>query len=173
MKNLTKLYVFSSILLFFLALSSCGISKKVNTREVPINASDRARKAVEEGRGVSIGSILKRGKTTFEFSTANPMWRASLEILDFLPLAVVDYSGGVVITDWYSDEVNSNNSLKITLRFLSNEVRSDSLKVIVHQKKCLANSTCTINILNSRLKNELLASIIKKAAILEKEKKKK
>ena len=43
-------------------------------------------------------------KTTYEFSTSNPMWRASLEVLDFIPLSTVDYSGGMIITDWYSED---------------------------------------------------------------------
>jgi hypothetical protein len=68
-------------------------------------------------------------------ATSNPMWRASLEILDFLPLTTVDYSGGIIITDWYSDNGN-NDSIKITVRFLSNEIRSDNLKIIVHKKNC-------------------------------------
>ena len=64
------------------------------------------------------------------------MWRASLETLDFLPLTTVDYSGGMIITDWYSDDTNNLKSIKITVRFLSNEIRTDSLKIIVHQKNC-------------------------------------
>ena len=64
------------------------------------------------------------------------MWRASLETLDFLPLTTVDYSGGMIITDWYSENNNNNESIKITVRFLSNEIRSDSLKLIVHKKNC-------------------------------------
>ena len=172
MKNHTKFYVFSSILSLFLILTSCGIYKKVNTREVSTKADERARQAIEEGRGVSIGKLFKRG-TNYEFSTSNPMWRASLEILDFLPLSVVDYSGGILITDWYADGLNSKNSLKITLRFLSNEVRVDSLKITVHEKRCSSNSICSIKILNSRIQEELLTSIIKKAALLDKETKKK
>ena len=101
------------------------------------------------------------------------MWRASLEILDFLPLNTVDYSGGMIISDWYSDTVN-NESLKITIRFLSNEVRSDSLKIIVHKKDCGSNQNCKITLLgNSTIVNELRSSIVRKAAILEKEDKKK
>ena len=133
---------------------------------------ERAKKNVEEGRGLSIGNVLGGGKgTNYEFSTSNPMWRASLEALDFMPLSVVDYSGGIIISDWYGDE--KNESLKITIRFLSNEVRSDSLKIIVHQKKCLVNSNSEINILNSKIRDELITSIIKKAAILEIDNKKK
>ena len=99
------------------------------------------------------------------------MWRASLETLDFLPLTVVDYSGGVIITDWYGE--NQNESLKITLRFLSNEIRTDSLRITVHQKSCSINSNCKIKILKSKIEEELIVSIIKKAAILEKDSKKK
>ncbi len=153
-----------------LLLLSCGILKpeKVNTREVPINAQERARKNIEEGRGTSLKSIIGRGGgTNYEFSTSNPMWRASLEILDFLPLSTVDYSGGLIITDWYSEN-NSDNSIKITVRFLDNEIRSDSLKVIVHNKNCSTEQTCKINLLNeSSIRSELSTAIIKKAAELE------
>ena len=60
------------------------------------------------------------------------MWRASLETLDFLPFTTVDYSGGVIITDWYSDQ-DSNESIKITIRFLSNDIRADSLQVSIKE----------------------------------------
>ena len=106
-------------------LNSCGGLSKTKTRDVPVNAQERARKNIEEGRGASINTILKgRGGTNYEFSTSNPMWRASLEILDFLPMTTVDYSGGVIISDWYSDENSNKESIKITIRFLSNEVLS-------------------------------------------------
>jgi hypothetical protein len=151
---------------FFFLLPSCG-GKKVDASKVPSNALERAKKNVEGGRGISLGNVLKKNKNTnYEFSTSNPMWRASLDTLDFLPLAVVDYSGGMIITDWYGNEDNSNESLKITLRFLSNQIRTDSLKVIVHQKKCAASTNCSIKILNSRIREELLTTIIRKAALL-------
>ena len=153
-----------------LLLLSCKILKpeKVNTREVPINAQERARKNINEGRGTTLGDLIGRGGgTNYEFSTSNPMWRASLEILDFLPLTTVDYSGGLIITDWYSEN-NTDNSIKITVRFLDNEIRSDSLKVIVHNKNCSTDQTCKINLLNeSSIRSELSTAIIKKAAELE------
>ena len=150
-------------------LTNCSKFKPTNARETPTNALERAKKNVEEGRGVSIGGVLNRDKnTTYEFSTSNPLWRASLEALDFLPLSVVDYSGGIIVTDWYGDEINE--SIKITIRFLSNEIAANSLKIIVHKKNCPINSNCSVNILNSKINNELLASIVKKAAVLEKQK---
>ena len=148
---------------------SCGSAfkpKKVDTRETPIRAEDRAKKNIKEGRGSGLGGLLGMGtgSTNYEFSTSNPMWRASLEILDFLPLTTVDYSGGMIITDWYSEE-NSNDSIKITVRFLNNEIRADSLKIIVHRKGCSTNNKCKISLLNSSaIGSELLTTIVKKAA---------
>ena len=102
----------------------------------PVNADERARQNLEQGRGISLKDVAGgRKSTTYEFSTSNPLWRASLETIDFMPLATVDYSGGMIISDWYSDD--DKESVKITLRFLANEVRSNSIKVIVHKKKCL------------------------------------
>ena len=157
------------LLIVCLLTLSCAAFKpeKVNTRETPISAEDRARKNINEGKGTSLRDLVGGGSTNYEFSTSNPMWRASLEILDFLPLSTVDYSGGLIITDWYSEN-NSNNSIKITIRFLDNEIRSDSLKVIVHNKDCSTEQNCRINLLNeSSIRTELRTAIIKKAAELE------
>ena len=154
---------------------SCIKFKKVDQREIPDGAMAKARKNVEEGRGASIGGLLNRaGKTTYEFSTSNPMWRASLEILDFIPMTTVDYSGGMIISDWYTDNNKNNESIKISIRFLSNEVRSDSLKIIVHKRTCSASQNCKISLLNnSKISQELRSTIIRKAALFEIEAKKK
>ena len=166
----------SFLLGVFLLVSSCGGLSKTDTRETPINAQERARKNIEEGRGASIGSLLGGGgNTNYEFSTANPMWRASLEILDFIPMTTVNYSGGIIISDWYTGETNSSNEfIKISVRFLSNEVRSDSLKIIVHKKKCSQAQNCKVSLLkNSKISGELRSAIIRKAASVEKESKNK
>lgn len=158
------------ISIFSLLLISCQAFKpeKVDTRETPINAQERARKNIEEGRGTSLGGLLGVGRgTNFEFSTSNPLWRASLEVLDFMPLSTVDYSGGMIVSDWYSEN-DQNESIKITIRFLSNEVRSENLKVIVHKKVCSTIENCRISLLeNNAIRDELLTSIIRKAAALE------
>ena len=168
-KNLILLIFFSIFIL------SCGIKFK---KSEPISGPEKARKNIEEGRGASISSAAKRlrgGKTTYEFSTANPMWRASLETLDFLPLTTVDYSGGIIITDWYSDETsNSDESIKISVRFLANDIRSESLKIIVHQRLCKNSQNCRIVLLNqSSIKDELYNTILKKASLIEKQQKEK
>ena len=166
---MTKNLRFFIIVPLILILTSCDALKykKVDTREVPIKGADRARKNVDEGGGVSLKNVLnKRGGTNFEFSSSNPMWRASLEILDFLPLSTVDYSGGVIISDWYTDNSNKNQALKITVRFLSNVVQTNSVKVTVHRKKCSVNQTCNVDVFKSRIQEELIASILKEASII-------
>ena len=160
------------LLISFLMLSACsGIFKNTDAREIPTSGPERARKNLQEGRGVSLKSAtnaIRGGGGTFEFSSANPLWRATLEILDFLPLSNVDYSGGIIITDWYSDSLSQNDSLKITVRFFSNEVRANNIKIIVHEKKCNPSNICQIKEINSKIKEDLLAQILKSAALLEK-----
>ncbi len=171
-----KIPLIATLLTILLALTACGGYEKVDQRTRPDGAQAKARKNIEEGRGASIGGLTRgigRG-TTYQFSSSNPMWRASLETLDFLPLTTVDYSGGVIITDWYSDNDSSKESIKISLRFLSNDIRSESLKVIVHQKICSANLNCRVVLLsNTKIKEELHTTILRKAALLEKESKNK
>ena len=169
MRNLIKIF---ACLFLFSQITSCGgFKKKVDTRKVPISGPERAKKNVAEGRGVGLGQVIgkARGSTNYEFSTSNPMWRATLDILDFLPLSTVDYSGGVIISDWYTDNSNKNQALKITVRFLSNIVQTNSIKVTVHRKKCSVNQTCNVELFKSRIQEELIASILKEAAILEKQ----
>ncbi len=164
-----------TVILLSVFLTSCVKFKKVDQREMPDTAKAKSRKNIEEGRGVSIGGIRKGigGGTNYEFSSSNPMWRASLEIIDFLPLTTVDYSGGMIITDWYTDQVANDESIKITIRFLSNEIRSDSLKIVVHKKTC-KNNNCIVNLLeDTKIKEELYSSILRKAALFDKELKKK
>ena len=132
---MTNFIKISIIVLLTSSLISCGGLKKVDLRKTPINMQERAKKNVKEGKGTSLQGLVGGNRNTnYEFSTSNPMWRASLEILDFLPMTTVDYSGGMIITDWYTDANTTDESLKFTIRFLSNEIRSDSLKIIIHKK---------------------------------------
>ncbi len=171
-------FFWTNFLIFtFLVVSSCSVPKFAQPKKVdpsvPVSAKDRARKNIEEGRGVSLkGAFGGRRGTNYEFSTSNPLWRASLEIIDFMPLSTVDYSGGIIITDWYNDSNNANDSIKITVRFMSNEIQSNSIKIIVHNKKCKTNEVCSINEIDSNIKFELQRSILAKAAALELESKK-
>ena len=178
---LAKKYIFNSemiiknisiliglLLTLILTLNSCGIYRPVDSREFPPDPSERVRKNIEEGRGFKILSGDKKGGT-FDFASSNVLWRATLDTIDFMPLASANYSGGIIITDWYSDENNSNESLKITIRFLTNEVRSDALDVKVFKKNCSVNQSCNMYEEEGELILEIKKSILKKAAVYKKE----
>ena len=170
-----KLIFFFSGVLILNLLNSCGtgIWDPADARKVPANVNDRVKKNLEEGKGFSIGKAMDGGGTrSYEFASSNPMWRASLEILDFLPLANVDYSGGIITTDWYNEGTASDESIKITIRFLTNEVRSDGIRIVVHKRRCNAQQKCAVKKISSALEQELRVAILKKAVVFEKEFKK-
>ena len=147
--------------------NSCGIWDPADARKVSPNADERVKKNLEEGKGFTLMGGTGSGKTNYQFASSNPMWRATLEILDFLPLSNVDYSGGIITTDWYNEGTASNESIKITVRFLTNEIRADGIKVIVHKKKCGVQQNCTVKKVTSTLEYELQVAILKKASIFE------
>ena len=151
-------------------LGSCGIWDPADARKVPANVNERVRKNLEEGKGFSINKVRAGSMGgTYQFASSNPLWRATLEILDFLPLANVDYSGGIITTDWYNEGTSSNESIKITVRFLTNEIRSDGLRIIVHKKRCTIQQKCTVKKVSSAIEHELQVAILKKAVLFEAE----
>ena len=160
-------FLFGIIILSF--LGSCGIWDPADARKVPANVNERVKKNLEEGKGFSFNKALSGSGTSYQFASSNPMWRATLEILDFLPLANVDYSGGIITTDWYNEGTSSDESIKITVRFLTNEIRSDGLRIIVHKKRCTIQKTCTVKKVSSAIEQELQVAILKKAVLFEKE----
>ena len=166
-----KLIFLLGLIVFFNFLLSCGIYKPVDARKVSPNSKERVKKNLEEGKGISIGKMMKggSGSTNYQFASSNPMWRATLEILDFLPLSNVDYSGGIITTDWYNEGTSLDESIKITVRFLTNEIRSDGIRIIVHKKRCNVEQSCKISKITSAIEQELQVAILKKAVIYERE----
>ncbi len=165
-KNIIKTMFFLTLTVL---LSSCGPLKPDWSKTAEPDGRKRAQQNVLEGRGFNFGTGKKRGGD-FLFASSNPMWRASLEILDFMSLSNVDYAGGLIITDWYSED-NPNEAVKITIRFLSNEIRADGLKIDIHKKIC-SNLNCTVKKIDSNLTFEIKDKILRKAAVFEKEQKK-
>jgi len=163
----------SIIILFCMCLLSCkGGLPGADARKVPYDPKERVKKNLEEGKGFRLMDIAKdQGSGNFEFASSNALWRASLDIIDFMPLTSANYSGGILITDWYSDNQNTNQSIKITIRFLTNEVRSDALDIKVFLKKCNTLNSCEISENEGNLKTELNKKILKKAAIYAKQQK--
>ena len=155
-----------------LVLNACnGKFPGADARKVSYDPKERVKKNLEEGRGfrldTAFGNNSKGGD--FEFASSNELWRASLDTIDFIPIATANYSGGILITDWYSDDKNSNESIKISIRFLTNEVRSDALDIKVFYKICQTVTNCVVSQKKGALKAELTKEILKKAAIYKKQ----
>tara|TARA_Y100000766_G_scaffold177782_1_gene152610 strand:- start:169 stop:720 length:552 start_codon:yes stop_codon:yes gene_type:complete len=156
-----------------LLLNACNGIPGADARKYPKDPKKRVEQNLAEGRGFTLndtfGNTGKGG--TFDFASSNELWRASLDVIDFMPLSSVNYSGGIIITDWYSDGQNINESIKISIRFLTNEIRSDALDIKIFNRKCTNNlMNCKITETNKVLVTELTREILKKAATYEKEK---
>jgi hypothetical protein len=144
-------------------LLSCA-KKDSDTGEVinsEPNLKKRQEQAVAKGGGI-FGDINNIGKknNTFEFATSNVLWRATLKSLDFMPMINADYSGGVIVYDWYSENLNSNEYIKVTVRFLNNEIKSNSIQIITHKKICESSEKCKTTIMNEAFSNNVKDKIL-------------
>ena len=164
--KLKNLLILLPLLIF---LYSCGMG--ADARQFPPDAESRVKKNIEEGRGFRFFDDEKKGSGNFDFASSNSLWRASLDAIDFMPLASANYSGGIIITDWYSSGSSSGESIKISIRFLTNEIRSDALDIKVFYKKCSSNENCKIIEKSENIKIELSKKILTKAALYEKQNK--
>jgi|TARA_B100001540_G_scaffold47108_1_gene42046 hypothetical protein len=160
--------IITSLLFLLMILSSCKglIENRGDARKSPPNPDERVKRNIEEGRGFTLMGQIDKEKQggTFSFASSNELWRASLDIIDFMPLASANYSGGIIITDWYSSEGNLEESIKISIRFLTNEIRSDSLDIKIFYKKCAQNANCAISEKKGNLVTELNKKILNRAA---------
>jgi hypothetical protein len=178
MINLKRQIIILLSITVLLTQSACEAlkPKKVSAKDFPPDPRKRVEKNVNEGKGFRLMGKLKTG-TNYEFASSNPLWKATLDTLDFMPLVSANYSGGIVVTDWYSENSSPNESVKISIRFLTNEIRSDALDINVFLKKCATDSSnCSISKDNSDLVADLNLNILKKATkyqkdIIEKNKK--
>ena len=173
MKNPTRLQFFSLLGILLLVLNSCEALKYKRTKsgEVPVSADERIKKNMEEGRGFRLMDINKQKGGTFDFASSNELWKASLDTIDFMPLVSANYSGGIIITDWYNDGSSNNQSVKISIRFLTNEIRSDALDIKIFTKNCITYIECKIYENKGNLVFELKKSILKKATLYKKQNK--
>ena len=167
--NLIKLFALITFAIFL--LNSCGFYKRSDIKDNPVNVDERVKKNIEEGRGFRFGKGATRGGD-FDFASSNPLWRGAVDVFDFVPLTNASYSGGIIITEWFSSEntaENTNRELKLTIRFMSNEIRADAIKVLVFEKLCAQNNNCKTKKIKSKLEGELKLAILKKAALFEKD----
>ena len=171
---LKKIQILVLLTTFLPFLNSCGTG--ADAKQFPPDPKERVKKNLEEGRGFTImGGVKNRGGSgEFDFASSNELWRASLDTIDFMPLVSANYSGGIIITDWYSSGSNINESIKISIRFLTNEIRSDALDIKVFNRKCVNNLlNCSYTQTDGILVTELKKEILKKAAIYKENKDKK
>jgi hypothetical protein len=168
-----KIIAFLTVLT--LLLNGCnGKLPGGDARKTPADPAKRIEQNLKDGRGINLMNIGKPQGGVFDFASSNGLWRASLDVIDFMPLSSVNYSGGIIITDWYSENSNQNESIKISIRFLTNEIRSDALKIKVFNRKCYNNLlNCKIIETEGVLVAELKKEILKKATIYKKQDKEK
>ena len=177
MKNYLFLEKFSNLSIFLIiliSLNSCGNNffRGADAKKVSPDPRERVKKNLEEGKGFRLNDVVKKGAGrggNFEFASSNELWRASLDIIEFMPLTSANYSGGIIITDWYSNNTNPNETIKITIRFLSNEIRSDAIDINVFYKKCDSEYKCVVQKNNKNIESELRREILKKATIYQKQ----
>jgi len=158
----------------FLFTTQCGIYKRSDVRDNPVNVDERVKRNIEEGRGIRF-NLGKNNSGTFDFASSNEIWRASVDTLDFVPLINASYSGGIIITDWFNGGTENNQTdtrdLKITVKFLSNEIRSDALDIIIHERICNKQKTdCSTALVESKISNEIKLAILKKTTFFKKNK---
>ena len=153
-----------------LFLNSCGPLKfeRADVKDSPINEADKRKRNIEQGRGFTLPGTNNNNRGNFSFGNSNELWRATLDILEFTPLSNVDYGGGIIITDWYSTNNNSDQSIKISVQFLTDELRADGLLIKIYQKNCTTESNCAVKLIESDLNQEIKLAILKKAAQIKK-----
>ena len=177
MKNYLFLEKFSKLSIFLIiliSLNGCGNNffRGADAKKVSPDPRERVKKNLEDGKGFRLNDVVKKGAGrggNFEFASSNELWRASLDIIEFMPLTSANYSGGIIITDWYSNNTNPNETIKITIRFLSNEIRSDAIDINVFYKKCDSEYKCVVQKNNENIESELRREILKKATIYQKQ----
>ena len=169
-KSIKLLKILSILSIICLSLNACGGKfPGADARKVSPDPKERVKKNLEEGRGFTLNKTFGNNSGTFDFASSNELWRASLDVIDFMPLSSVNYSGGIIITDWYSENTG-NESIKISIRFLTNELRADALDIKVFNRTCNDNLiNCKVIETDGVLVSELKKEILKKAALYQKQ----
>ena len=112
-----------------LALSACSMFRGDD------NSGSRADDNAGRGGGVTVGGGGGGGgRRDAGIGVNSYLWRASLDTLNFMPLASADPFGGVIITDWYSAPTTPNERFKATVYILDTRLRADALNVSIFRQ---------------------------------------
>ena len=176
MQNIFLFLKKTIVITLILLVASCAGKEKeeettVKTKRFNPNVRERALSAKNDGIFLNKD---RGGSGSFEFATSNPLWRASLEVLEFMPLQALSYSGGLISTDWYS-KGSIDESIKIAVRFNSKELSISSFTVVSYKKLCSNGINCKIVDGSTKFNSEIKSQIIDKARAIKlaEEKKKK
>ena len=161
MKSKIKNFIY----IFLLFLISCSSSKEGSEQFEP-NVQKRVEAAAKKDGGIILFGGDKKNSGSLDFSSTNVMWRAALKTLNFMPLVSVDYSAGLIVTDWYSEQKLGKEQIKIQVSFLSNDLKSESIIVTSFKRICEPNGICTNSSVNESINKELKDSIITNARSL-------
>ena len=126
----------------------------------------RVEAAAKKDGGIILFGGDKKNSGSIDFSSTNVMWRATLKTLNFLPLVSADYSAGLIVTDWYSEQKLGKEQIKIQVSFLSNDLKSESIVVSSFKRICEPNGICTNSSVNESVNKEIKDSIITNARLL-------
>lgn len=168
--------IFFKFLLILLLFSACSKTDPVTgeNKYIEPDLKKRLEQARDKDGGI-FGNIGRRSndQSAVDFKSSNVLWRATLKSLEFLPLMNADYSGGVIIYDWYSNPSKPLEQIKISVQFLNNELRSDSIKIIAHKKICENINKCSNLEIDQQFASSVKESIINSARLLKIEEAKK
>ncbi|CAO6132523.1 Protein of unknown function DUF3576 [Candidatus Pelagibacterales bacterium] len=151
--------------IFLLFLISCSSSKEGSEQFEP-NVQKRVEAAAKKDGGIILFGGDKKNSGSIDFSSTNVMWRAALKTLKFMPLVSADYSAGLIVTDWYSEQKLGKEQIKIQVSFLSNDLKSESIVVSSFKRICEPNGICTNSSVNESVNKEIKDSIITNARLL-------
>jgi hypothetical protein len=98
-------------------------------------------------------------RNTDSFANTNILWRASIESLKNIPLSSLDYTAGIIITDWYGE--SEKESIKITVNIVSKEISQNSIEISSFKKTC-QNNKCSTVTTNQSFNDELKLKILNK-----------
>lgn len=113
-----------------LALASCGMFRGDENRQP-------GQSRIEEshgGGGIPLFGSGGNAQAPSGIGVNAYLWRASLDTLNFMPLASADPFGGVIITDWYSDPTTPTERFKATVYILDTRLRADALNVSIFRQ---------------------------------------
>jgi len=161
-----KLFSLLVILSLFAVLPSCKPEIDPVTgkrKEYEPNVDKRTRKSVDEKGSVIFGG----GKPKDTLANTNILWDASLQTLDFVPLAVASYNGGIISTEWYG---NQKEKIKFEITFKSSEISPSSFEVKSFKQVCAQVNNCVTNKGSSELNSQIKNKIIEKARAISIEK---